>query len=390
MRLRERDMDPQVKRELDALDAALRGERVDPDLEDLATLTRELTEARPKASKEFGARLDAEAAEGFPSAPEVVPAKRPRSWPSLRTLMPRVAVAASVMLALVVGVSVLSGLETGSDDSGGTGAPMSAVEGSDDDAASSVAPHITSGGGAESDVAVPPEPPARVSGQLKPGQERIQEQNASMKLSTEPGEVDDVADEVFGVVDRYDGIVVSSDVSTNEEGGRAVFDLRIPTQNLQATLSDLSDLASVSSRDEGLRDITAPFISAEERFADAKAESDALLEQLAAAGSADEIADIKARLAAARAELAQARSELAGLKQRADFSRLSLTIAGDGDADGWSFGDAIDDAGSVLETLGGATLVALAVIIPLGAIALLASLGLRQYRRRRRESALDD
>ena len=211
-----------------------------------------------------------------------------------------------------------------------------------------------------------------------------------MTLSTDAGEVDDVADGVVEVVERYEGIVVSSDVSTNGDRGRATFNLRIPTANLQAALADFSDLASVSSRDEGTLDITAPFVNAEERFTDAKAEVDALLEELADAGDAAEIAAIREQLRVARSELAAARSELGGLKQRADYSKVALTVTGNGDADGWSLGDAADDAVSVLEDLAGAGLVALAVIVPLGGLALLGWLGWERLRRRRREAALDE
>ena len=67
-----------------------------------------------------------------------------------------------------------------------------------------------------------------------------------MTLSTGPDEVDDVADEVVEVTERYDGIVASSSVRTGEERGRASFDLRIPSANLQAALADLSDLAGAA------------------------------------------------------------------------------------------------------------------------------------------------
>jgi hypothetical protein len=210
-----------------------------------------------------------------------------------------------------------------------------------------------------------------------------------MTLSTDPDEVDDVADGVVGVVDRYEGIVVSSNVSTAGDRGRASFDLRIPTANLQAALADLSDLASVSSRDEGIRDITAPFVSAEERFTDAKAEVDALLEELSEADSSSEIASVREQLRFARDELAAARSELGALKQRSEFSRLSLAVTGDGDADGWSLGDASDTAVNVVEDLLGAILIALAVIVPLGAIAIGAWLAWTKLLRRRRERSLD-
>jgi hypothetical protein len=211
-----------------------------------------------------------------------------------------------------------------------------------------------------------------------------------MTLSTDPNEVAAVADEVVEVTERYEGIVVSSNVNTSAERGRASFDLRIPTANLQAALADLSDLASVRERSEGSLDITAPYVGAEQRFADARAEVDALLAQLAEAGSADEVAEVRERVRVARAELAAARAELAELKRRADYSRIAITVVGDGDADGWSLGDAADDAVSVLEDIGGATLIALAVLLPLGLIVACAWWLYTRTRRTLRERALDD
>src|SRR4051794_17596170 len=68
MRLLEREMpmDPEVERELDAIDRALSGQRVDPDLDDLAQLALELRAERPEAGAEAEAKLDQLAAAGFP------------------------------------------------------------------------------------------------------------------------------------------------------------------------------------------------------------------------------------------------------------------------------------------------------------------------------------
>ena len=61
----------------------------------------------------------------------------------------------------------------------------------------------------------------------------------------------DVADGVIDVSDRYDGIVVSSQVSENAEGrSTAHIELAIPADGLQDALADLSELADVSSRSE--------------------------------------------------------------------------------------------------------------------------------------------
>jgi Domain of unknown function (DUF4349) len=367
----------------------------------------ELHALRENPSERFAAELDERVRAGFPP-PEGE--RETRGWrdrlaPLFR---PRMAIAygATVLLVGTVAIAGISSLDDAGDDARLEGAQRATPESTESGRAgdAGMPPGLAGGGGgagaeqapsraiepAQPDVAVPPGPPVPPSEKLKPGQERVQERSASMTLSTEAGQVDDVADGVVEVTERYDGIVASSNVSTSDGKGRATFDLRIPSQNLQATLAELSDLADVTSRDEGVLDITAPFISAEERFDDAKAEVDALLDQLAEADSASEIASIREQLRSARGELAAARSELGGLKQRADFSRLSVTVTGDGDGDGWSIGDAAEDSVDVLEALGGAALVTLAVVIPLGGLALLAWFAATRLRQRRRESALDD
>jgi hypothetical protein len=362
-------------------------------------IATELRALRSTPREDFAAELDAWAAAGFPADKEA-DARGPAASRSLtdrfagslrslrwRRLMPALGaagVAAVVVTAVAISIIDNDDIENFrstegiSRDESAPGAASVAPEQAPSTAIEPVPP-----------TTVPPIPP-RTGEQLKPGRERVQERSASMALSTEPSQVDDVSDGVVQVSDRYDGIVVSSNVDTSAGQGRANFDLRIPTQNLQAALSDLSDLAHVSSRNEGTLDITAPFVSAEERFGDARAEVDTLLDQLAAADSPAEVASIREQLRLARQELAAARSELGALKQRADFSRLSVSVLGNGEGDGWSIGDAADDAVDVLEALGGAALITLAVLVPLSLLGYLGWLGLRAARKRHRESALDE
>ena len=82
---------------------------------------------------------------------------------------------------------------------------------------------------------------------------------------------------------RYDGIVVSSQVTHGDTGARAIFDLAIPSAQLSQAVAVLSDLAHVQSSSEGSIDITAPTVAAEKRLAKAKARLTSLRSRLAAA-----------------------------------------------------------------------------------------------------------
>ncbi len=64
--------------------------------------------------------------------------------------------------------------------------------------------------------------------------------------------------------------------------------------------------------------------------------------------------------------------------------------SGDDDDDGWSFGDALDDAGRVLEVGAGVALISAAVLLPLAIIAAIAYVVVAAANRRARERALDE
>lgn len=344
----------------------------------------ELRAMRPLPEPAFAAELDASSATARSHESPL------RAWMSrLATVPPRrwVPVGAAIVSFAAVGAVAIS--QISSDPAPQTSSPSIVAE----DQREPTAPE-SAGAGAEAapQSTIAPSPPiAPPDRNLAPNAaKREVERTVSMTLSTERSEVPEVADGVVEVTDRYKGFVVSSNVSEGAEVARASFDLRIPTARLQEAVADLSGLAHVKSRNEGSLDITAPTVSARERTADAKAEIDGLLEQLAAAGSTTESEAIRAQLRSARAELAAARNELQSLEQRAQLTAVSLTVTGDGDGGPWTIGDAADDALDVLRAVAGAALITLAVLVPLALIGFLFWLANRALVRRGRESALDD
>src|SRR3954469_14911029 len=347
MRLRDHDMplDPDVERELAAVDAGLLGLDVTPDLEDLAELARDARGVSTAPHSDFAAKLDEWAAAGFPrdgrlgsggegergSAPGGL-RQRLHSVPPRRLLLSAGA-AATLLVAAAVGISV-------SDQLGGssqTGPSIQALPGSQpitagtadqqakSQASQSSAPNlpgasgtVTAGGRSRAGFdqltpTIPKDAPFPESVQPTVGPRKVA-QNADLVLSTEPQDVRDVADGVVGVVDRYNGFVVSSNVTSGrtpaptpvpEQGNRAgrsqqgsgTFELRIPAQHLQRALGDMSKLAHVSSRTEGVQDITRRFDAAKQHVHDLNVQRAHLLRQLADALTLTEQESIKARLA---------------------------------------------------------------------------------------------
>ena len=237
-------------------------------------------------------------------------------------------------------------------------------------------------------------------------------QNAQLVLSTEPQDVRDVADGVVGVVDRYGGYVVSSNVTSGKapaptpvpldgsskgassQQGSGTFELRIPAQHLQAALGDMSKLAHVTSRTEGVKDITRRFDAAKARVHDLNVQRAHLLRQLANAVTITERESLQARLDVVENQLAAARDHYGHVQDRIRMVPVSVEIRGQAGVDSgaggaWGIGDAFGDAGRVLTVSAGILLISTAVLVPIGLIGGLAWLTARAVIRKRREDALE-
>ena len=424
MKRHSHSIDPDVERELAALEAALAGDPgTDPAL---AALVADARAVRPQPAEAFARCLDARAAAGFaPQTSASSTAKttrekaaaatgvagaaravrrtvnRLRATPR-RALLPALGVAASMILAVAVGVSLV-GSDNGTPMSaGGDGAVSSSQSGAADQSRSATPKSADSGGGTLGTIEssppaiLPPEPFPTDPGESLDRTVRRVERRATLSLAVPGDKVQGAATKVITVTDGVGGIVLTSSIAdgTDAGGSGATFELRIPTNRLGAALARLSAIGTVRSRTQTSADITGAFVPAQERLTDARAERATLLRLLAKADTANETASIRARLRIASTQIAGARAELSTLRQRTDFSAVSVTVspkdgaAGATGGGGWTPRDALNDAVRVLELAAGITLVALAVALPLGLLALAGAFAGRSVRRRRRERAL--
>lgn len=412
---------PDEARELDALERALAGDPVDPDLRELEELVHDIRATAPEMTPAFAARLERDVADGFPEPVERPVLRRPRRW----MLLPAVGVLAAALVALVVVLgqndasrpasSVLADQDVPAQSAqapatDGAGATDSAAATGGADEQRELAPSAPdeaatpSAGRASDPAAAAPAPSAQAipapvpppAANLKAGTPRKVQRSAALTLETPSDEVAATSDAVIRTVDRFGGIVASSQIGTDDEtGGEATFDLRIPTDRLDDALAALSKLGHVADRTQDLQDITSSFTSVQDRLTDARAERRGLLRALARATTQAQIDSLKARLRDSRSTISRLNGDLASLKRRADLSRVGLTVrgveGGGGAATGgdWSPGDAAGDALRVLEVMAGIALVALAIAVPLGLLGLAIVLSTRGLRRRGRERALD-
>jgi hypothetical protein len=417
MRLLEREMppDPEIERELEALDRALAGEPVEPDLEHLAQLARELRSERPQPTAEAEGRLDELAAGGFPprlsdrlgrASRRLGEASARLRLKPARRLIPAAVAAVVFVTAVGVGISesgVLNGSQNGSppqpvrgQGTASRNAPSQITRAAK---APMLSPAARSGAADRFTQHLPPTRATRTQrlalGGL--GHRKIA-RNVYLQLSTAPSDFRHAADGVLAVVRAHRGFVVRSHVSGGDPAvkgarrGRASFDLRIPSGELSAAMGDLSALGHVVSRTDGTIDVTKRFASARKRIDALNAARDRLLRRLGRAVTVPEQQSIKARLRIVEARLASAHGDLARAQQRVHLVPVSVQITANGkQAPGgaWTIADAFHDAGRVLTVTAGAALVAGAALLPLALLAGLGAAGWRGWVRRQRSRALD-
>jgi Domain of unknown function (DUF4349) len=338
---------------------------------DLETLVRAV---RPEPEPQWARQLDHRVVGGFP---------RWWQWQQIRPVLGPLAVSGGIVgvLILIIVGAALSGGGASDDDSASSGSkvPTSATIAPDSAKTSSSA----GSSAAAAPVTTAPAPP------------RAQIHNVSLTLSTTPADVESVSDSAMRVADQLGGYVSDSSVTARQS---ADITLAVPVDKLQQALTQLARLAHVSSRTQETQDVTDSKTQLESDVRDARAYRDSLRARLAHASTDRQASSLRGRLQRAESALRARERDLAKLGQQTSMATIDLKVRGDRHAGGaaapvkggaWTPGDALHDAGRVLEVVAGVLLIALAVVVPIGLLALIAVLVGRLVTRRRRERALE-
>jgi Domain of unknown function (DUF4349) len=438
-------MEPGVAGALLAIDAVLEGHPVDPEYAELAELALILTSERPLVAEDFAASMDTRVKRRF-ARPAPSPEGRRRRSPRWRPLF---GTAAGVAVAGVAAALVISGLNgsqpqlrrdisaapgvavggatvaastsssaTAAATSSGASAPAAPVPNGPGSGGGSSGQQLYGAAGGKS--AAPPHATAHAkpsthttvptSGAATGTRQVIQ--SAQLLLRASPTQVQQVAQQVFTIVQDNQGIVASSNVTSSGAGVRApatipgpypgayaVFQLSIPSGNLTQALGQLSRMqgARVVSRTDNTQDVTGQVGGAGIRLAEARALRRSLLKQLAAALTTQQVDSIQLQLKDADAAIARDLKALNSIKRQVAYSRVTVTVQGlvapvahkHNSGGGFTLRRAAHDAGRVLVVAAGVALIVLAVMVPVGLLlAALAWIGFT-VRRRRREHALD-
>jgi hypothetical protein len=381
-----------IERDLTAVDDALRtgvASHDDPLARELQELALALQADSPAADPAFAEELGARVEAGFPADPGSARARGQATAAGIRRALPAVGVICAILLPLIL-LATLTGPPDRGDDGGGGGAVAVPEDGGS--SARQAAPDVQAAPGSGSPSALAPAPPG---GGFAPRERtRKIERSIGLELEAPVDELARLADQVTAVTNRHGGFVLSSSLSTGDEGAGGDFELRIPSDRLRPALRDLSALATVRSQTQSGRDVTREHVTAKDRLQSARAERRSLLRRLEEADTDEEAEAIRRRLDLVAGEINGLRAQLRDLRLRTDYAVVTVALlAGEDGAseEGGAAGtldDALGDAGDLLLGTAGVLIRVLALLLPLTLIALVIWLAGSLLRRRRRESAL--
>ena len=408
----------QMRRELEAVDAALSGGPVHAADAPLGELTRTLQSLRPRPSEDFLRVLDARAARGFRREPApdaaapyaadpyaAVPDARARERLRPRRQRSRAVLllpAAGLGVALVAAVLAVSLL-------GGSGGPQAVHAPSAGPSRPFTASPAPSGG-----------PPAewRIEifrneivkcGQGRPGNGRRRSVGCRRprrlphdrwnghrrSTSASPPARSSRRPSGCSRSRARSTVTCGSRASARAAVGQggASFDVRLPASNLTAAIAALSHLGHVRAETDTTNDVTDQLGSLQRAIGGLQAERASLLRQLAAASEAQLEASLRARLHAVEARISQLQGTLGALRSRVAYTSLALSLSPEAAA-GAASGDltpggAAHDAAQILDAALAVLVIAAAAALPLGALIVVAWVVITLTRRRLREQALD-
>jgi len=230
---------------------------------------------------------------------------------------------------------------------------------------------------------------AGVGGLPSTAEERMIVRTGEMSLVVE--DITQACDEIAQLAASFDGYVVSSRISGEEEEMRGRISIRVPDGKFELALTELRNLAvRVESESTDSRDVTEEYVDLKSRLKNAEATEKQYLALLEKAEDVEDILSIYESLSWVRQEIEQIKGRMQYLERTSSMSLISVRLEPEATAKplvhaGWSALEALKSAVRGIVIFGqwlGTLAIWLIIFIPVwGTI-----LGIIYWRRRRKKA----
>jgi len=156
-------------------------------------------------------------------------------------------------------------------------------------------------------------------------QERMIVRTGEMSLVVQ--DVTTARDDIAQLAVTFDGYVVSSRISGEEQDMRGNIAIRVPDDKFEQVLAELRELAArVTSESTSSQDVTEEYVDLESRLKNAEATESQYLTLLEKAGDVEDILSIYERLSRVRSEIEQIKGRMQYLERTSSMSLISVYL----------------------------------------------------------------
>lgn len=197
----------------------------------------------------------------------------------------------------------------------------------------------------------------------------------------------ETAERVRQVAAQFDGFITREDVYSTELSNTSTLVLSVPAERVDAVLSALAGLGTMTSRSSTATDVTDRVVDVDARIRtlqDSIARIRALLDR---AGSVTEIAAVERELTSRQSELESLLAQQKNLRNRVDRTPVTVSLTTKTPADPNPFLDGLRAAWEALQGSLRAMLVGAGALLPFVALAALVFFPVRAWLRGRRRPA---
>lgn len=152
----------------------------------------------------------------------------------------------------------------------------------------------------------------------------------TIRMTAETEDMDALLPQIEQRVNELGGYVESQEIYNGSVGTSrsryANYVIRIPAQQLDQFVNQVSDVSNIVSKNESTEDVTLSYIEVEGRIKALETEQTRLLELLAMAESMEDLLQIESRLTDVRAELEQVTSTLRMYDNKVNYGTIHLNV----------------------------------------------------------------
>jgi len=158
-----------------------------------------------------------------------------------------------------------------------------------------------------------------------PEEDRMIVRNGDMSLVVE--DVVDARDEIARLAISFDGYVVSSQISGEEQDMRGWISIRVPDEKFGQCLIELRDLAArVTSESTSSQDVTEEYVDLQSRLKNAEATESQYLALLEKAINVEDLLKIYDSLSRVRGDIEQIKGRMQYLERTSSMSLISVSL----------------------------------------------------------------